>query len=362
MSELGRLGPYHLIRVLGEGGQGKVYLAVAPQGSRVAVKVLHPGTVLDEQSRRRFMREADLAQRVAPFCTARVLDAGVLDGRAYLVSEYVPGVSLETLVNTEGPRSGSSLDRLAVTTLTALAAIHRAGIVHRDFKPSNVLLGPEGPVVIDFGIARMAEQSTTGSGLVGTPAYMAPEQLNGVPASAASDVFAWAATMVFAATGGRAFRGDTPAAVMHAIFNKQPDLSGVPQEFAGLLDACLAKQPEHRPTAADVLRHLTGESADSGRSNMAPAMPPRNQHLDRPRPFIVASFTQFAVGIATLITLNASTGPKAPGLWETPIFWALTALLVVVTAVTVGLRITQPRTPSSAERTLDHLPGEPHGH
>ncbi|MEQ4720131.1 serine/threonine-protein kinase [Nonomuraea sp. B19D2] len=355
MSEPEWLGRYRLIRVLGEGGQGKVYLAEAPQGARVAVKVLHPGMVLDEQSRRRFLREAELAQRVAPFCTARVLDAGVLDGRAYIVSEYVSGVSLETLVGTEGPRSGSSLDRLAVTTLTALSAIHRAGIVHRDFKPGNVLLGPEGPVVIDFGIARMAEQSTTRSGLIGTPAYMAPEQLNGVPASAASDVFAWAATMVLAATGRRAFRGDTPAAVMHAIFSERPDLSGVPRELAGVLDACLAKQPEHRPTAADVLRHLTGESAGLGRSGVVPATPPRDQRLDRPRPFIAASFTQFVVGVATLITLLASTGPDESGAQGTPVFWPFTALLVVVTAVTVGLRFTRPRRPSSGDERRGNL-------
>ncbi|GII04886.1 serine/threonine-protein kinase [Planobispora takensis] len=269
MSDLGRLeardpqhvGVYRLAGVLGEGGQGTVYLGHDPSGRRVAVKVLHARMAAEDVVRQRFEREADLARRVAAFCTAQVLAAGVSDGRLYLVSEYVPGPSLQQLVTAEGPRAGGGLHRLAVATATALSAIHRTGVVHRDFKPANVIMGPEGPVVIDFGIARALEAGTTRSALVGSPGYMAPEQLSGHPASPASDVFAWAATMVYAATGRPAFAGQHPAAVMGAVLNSAPDLSGVPEGLRPLLASCLAKDPAARPDAARVLTALTGGGA-----------------------------------------------------------------------------------------------------
>jgi hypothetical protein len=131
-----------------------VYLGESPERVRVAIKVLHARLAADPKVRRRFLREAEVAASVAAFCTARVICIGMLGERPYIVSEYVPGPSLDALVKSDGPRSGSGLERLAVSTLTALASIHRGGIVHRDFKPGNVILGTEGPVVIDFGIAR----------------------------------------------------------------------------------------------------------------------------------------------------------------------------------------------------------------
>ncbi|MFI6386586.1 serine/threonine-protein kinase [Nonomuraea sp. NPDC050540] len=194
-----RIADYPLTGVLGSGGQGVVYLSRTPLGRPVAVKTLHARMAGDDLAQARFLRETEIARRVAAFCTARVLDAGIAGGRPYLVSEYVQGPSLERLVTREGPRAGGGLDRLAITTLMALQAIHRAGVVHRDFKPGNVIMGQEGPVVIDFGIARALEHSATTSGLVGTPAYMSPELLGGAVANVASDVFAWAATMVYAA-------------------------------------------------------------------------------------------------------------------------------------------------------------------
>ncbi|GAA4928434.1 WD40 repeat protein/predicted Ser/Thr protein kinase [Nonomuraea thailandensis] len=259
-----RISGYLLTGVLGAGGQGVVYLGRTPQGRPVAVKTLHARLAGDAEARERFLREAAIAARVAAFCTARVLDAGVEDGRPYLVSEYVAGPSLEGLVARDGPRAGGGLDRLAITTLTALQAIHRAGVVHRDLKPSNVIMGPEGPVVIDFGIARVLEQSTTGSGLVGTPAYLSPELLNGDPAGTASDVFAWAATMVYAATGHRAFPGAVTAVVLNAIMTRDPDLTGVPGHLRALLAACLAKDPASRPAVAGLLTALTQERSLPG--------------------------------------------------------------------------------------------------
>ncbi|MFC4591722.1 serine/threonine-protein kinase [Sphaerisporangium corydalis] len=257
--EPGQIAGHRLISVLGEGGQGVVYLGEAPAGTRVAIKLLHVRAALDAESRRRFLREADTARRVAPFCTTRVLDVGAFHDRPYVISEYVPGASLAEAVATGGPRTGSGLQRLAVATLTALAAIHRAGVVHRDFKPGNVILGPEGPVVIDFGIARVGDQSTVGSGLVGTPAYIAPEELHGQPPSPASDVFSWACTMAYAATGRLAFTGTTIPALLLAISTREPDLSGVPDELRPLLADCLAKDPAARPTAAALLLGLTGD-------------------------------------------------------------------------------------------------------
>ncbi|MEQ4723693.1 protein kinase [Nonomuraea sp. B19D2] len=250
-----QLGGHRLLGVLGRGGQGTVYLAEGP----VAIKVLNDTVAPDEAAHRRFLREADAARRVAPFSTAKVLQVGIEGARPFLVSEYIPGPSLDALVKGEGPRSGSGLVRLAVATLTALAAIHRAGIVHRDFKPANVIMGPEGPVVIDFGIARALDHTTT-HGVFGTPAFMAPEQFEGVQLTPAADVFSWAITMVFAASGRPAFAGESMPALMHAIMTRDPDLSGVPEDLRMMLAACLAKAPGERPSATDLVGRLTGDT------------------------------------------------------------------------------------------------------
>ncbi|MFF5205936.1 protein kinase [Streptosporangium sp. NPDC000396] len=241
-----RLGPYLLAGRLGEGGQGVVYLAHAPSGEPVAVKLLLRS---DPETRTRLSRELAALESVAPFCTARVLAVSADGPRPYVVSEFVDGPSLQQRIRERGPLRGGELDRLVVGTATALAAIHAAGVVHRDFKPSNVLLGPDGPRVVDFGIARREGASTMTSGLIGTPAYLAPEQIAGAPASAASDVFAWAATMVCAASGRSPFGADTVPAVLHRILTHQPDLSVLPARLAGLVASCLDKDPAGRPTA-----------------------------------------------------------------------------------------------------------------
>ncbi|MFC5180739.1 serine/threonine-protein kinase [Actinomadura harenae] len=268
----GTVGPYRLERRLGTGGQGTVHVARGPGGQRVAIKLLHPHLVTDERARGRFLGEVEIAKRVAPFCTAPVLDSGIDGDRPYIVSEFVDGPSLHASVRARGPRSGAALHRLAVNTASALAAIHEAGVVHRDFKPGNVLLGPDGPVVIDFGVARALDlsQSLTTSQAVGSPAYMAPEQIANKEIGPAADLFAWAATLLYAATGRRAFPGDSIPAVMHAILHDEPDLPDLDPQLSDLVRACLAKDPADRPGADAVLASLRGLS----RSASAPALAP----------------------------------------------------------------------------------------
>lgn len=254
--ELREVAGYRLLRGLGDGGQGSVYLGEDHGGRQVAVKILHARLLDDRRATRRFLQECELAEKVAPFCTAKVIGSGLVAGRPYIVSEYVPGPSLHESVVKEGVRTGGALERLAVGTAAALNAIHRAGIVHRDFKPANILLSPDGPRVIDFGIAKAMEAGTTASSVVGTPGYMSPEQIAGKAATAASDMFSWAATMAYAATGRALFAGESIPAVMHRILTEEPDLPEVGEPLGSLLAGCLDKRPAARPTAADVLHTL----------------------------------------------------------------------------------------------------------
>ncbi|MFI6457319.1 serine/threonine protein kinase [Streptosporangium amethystogenes] len=253
------LGEFEVVGRLGEGGQGIVYEGWSRSGERVAIKVLRSGS--DPATRRRLARELQSALRVAPFCTARVLKAETDRPDPYVVSEFIAGPALQDRVRDEGPLRGGDLDRLAVATATALAAIHSAGVIHRDFKPANVLLGPDGPRVVDFGIAQLLDASTMPSAMSGTPPYMAPEQLNGVHGSPAADVFSWAATMVYAATGRPPFGSDTVAAVFSRILNAEPDLTDISSPLRETLAVCLAKDPGVRPSARALMIRLVDSGA-----------------------------------------------------------------------------------------------------
>ncbi|MEU8172759.1 bifunctional serine/threonine protein kinase/MFS transporter [Microbispora hainanensis] len=267
--DLRQVGRYRLVGLLGEGGQGTVYQGLAPSGEPVAVKLLHARFAGDDRARARFAAELDHARRVAAFCTARVLDADVAGDRPYIVSEFVAGPSLGEVIAEGGPVTGGALERLAIATVTALAAIHEAGVVHRDLKPGNVIMGTDGPRVIDFGIARALDATgTVSSAVVGTPAYMAPEQIAGQTVGPAADVFAWACTIAYAANGATPFGQDSIPAVMNRILHADPDLGPLDGGLTGplreIITACLVKDPARRPAAREILLRLLGAGHPAG--------------------------------------------------------------------------------------------------
>ncbi|MCG5445877.1 protein kinase [Micromonospora sp. NIE79] len=249
-------GPYRLVGRLGAGGQGVVYLGEDDAGDRVAVKMVNVD-LSDPRARSQFVKEIAAARRVAPFCTAQVLFAEVDGERPYVVSEFIEGLTLHRHVRERGPVTGNALHRLAVGTVTALAAIHSAGVVHCDLKPDNVVLGEDGPRVIDFGIARaLGNTETASSRVMGTTAYMAPERFRNDAIGPPCDVFAWAATIAFAAGGRPPFGNDSLFAVMHRVLNDAPDLPALPPVLDELIRECLAKEPADRPAAERVLVRL----------------------------------------------------------------------------------------------------------
>ncbi|TDQ54753.1 serine/threonine-protein kinase [Actinorugispora endophytica] len=258
------VGEYTLVGRLGQGGQGVVYLGRHADGSQAAVKMLH-GDALDVAGLRvQLAEEVEMARRVARFCTAQVLSADIEANPPYVVSEYVEGPSLHGVIRENGPLGGAALERLAVGTITALAAIHQAGIVHRDFKPANVLVAPGGPRVIDFGIARVLEGTAIlTSRIAGTPAYMAPEQITGGPLGPAVDLFAWGATLAYAANGAGPFGHDSLRAVVHRVINEEPELGDLSGPLRGIAERCLDKDPARRPTAAEALLWVLGVEAEA---------------------------------------------------------------------------------------------------
>lgn len=258
-----RVDRYALVRRLGQGTMGVVYLARDPARRPVALKLVRPEFVRDESFLRRFAQEVELASRVDAVYTAKVLDSGADAGRPYLVTEFIDGPTLEAEVNSHGALSSGDVKGVAIGTATALIAIHNAEIVHRDLKPSNVILSRFHPRVIDFGISRSLNATTRltiAGGLLGSPAYMSPEQIEGEEATSASDIFSWAGLMVYISTGHRPFGEEStgPLALMRQVVDKEADLSGVPRDLHDLIAAGLRKDPRSRPTAMQVRDALTG--------------------------------------------------------------------------------------------------------
>ncbi|MEU0479319.1 protein kinase [Streptosporangium sp. NPDC006013] len=252
-----QLGSYWLARRLGAGGQGVVYEGYDSAGGRVAVKALR-GAVITAYHRDQLRREVAALGRVAPYCTARIIEVNLDHVPPYLVSEYVPGPDLHNGIRQHGPCDDGELTRLAIGIATALCSIHRAGVTHRDLKPANVLLGPDGPRVIDFGIARTEEMSSSTTGLIkGTLPWMAPELFQGQSVSPAVDVWAWGAIVLFAATGTPPFAGEWPQ-IAHHILNHHPDTSVLDEPLRHLVERALAKDPADRPKVEDLLLGLVG--------------------------------------------------------------------------------------------------------
>jgi serine/threonine protein kinase len=262
-----RIGPYAIIGKLGAGAMGQVFLARSPAGRLVAVKTIRVELAEEAGFRARFAREVAAARRVSGVFTASVIEADADADLPWVATAYVPAPSLATLVRTTGPLPVPAVRWLAAGCAEALQSIHGEGLLHRDVKPSNVLVAPDGPRVIDFGVARAAErvQLTTTRGAAGTPAYMAPEQArDATQASPASDVFSLGATLVYAATGHPPYRGETVMDILVRLATEPPDLTGMPQELDGLVTACLERVPRDRPTDGAILSSLGSFSLPSG--------------------------------------------------------------------------------------------------
>jgi serine/threonine protein kinase len=252
-----RVGRYWLTARLGSGGMGLVYLGVADDGRLVAVKVLRPELADHQESRARFGREMAVLTRVRGARIVGVIEAGTEGGRPFLVTEYAAGPTLAQHVESAGPLDAGMLYGVAAGLAEALAAIHRAGIVHRDLKPGNVILATDGPKVIDFGIAQMLDSAAlTQTGMtIGTTGYMAPEQVTG-QAGPAADVFAWAVTLAYAASGQPPFGAGPTDAVVYRILHAQPNIAAVPEGLRPVVAAALAKDPGDRPAAHEILDRL----------------------------------------------------------------------------------------------------------
>jgi serine/threonine protein kinase len=262
-----RIGPYAIIGKLGAGAMGQVFLARSTTGRLVAVKTIRVELAEEPGYRARFAREVAAASRVSGVFTASVIQADAEADLPWVATAYVPAPSLNTLVRRCGPLPVPAVRWLAAGCAEALQSIHSVGLVHRDVKPSNVLVAPDGPQVIDFGVARVAErvQLTATRGAAGTPAYMAPEQARDATlTSPASDVFSLGATLVFAATGHPPYRGDTVMDILVRLATEPPDLSEMPAELADLVAACLERTPRDRPTDAQILAELGSFALPAG--------------------------------------------------------------------------------------------------
>ncbi|GGR24504.1 serine/threonine-protein kinase [Streptomyces roseolus] len=319
------IGSFRLVARLGSGGMGTVYLATRQgRDGHVAVKTIRSDHAMEEGFRRRFAREAAAASSVRSPYTVRVVGFDTQGSEPWLATEYVEGPSLRDHVQTRGPLALPAVVDLALGLSFGLSSIHKAGLVHRDLKPGNILLTDAGPKIIDFGLAYATDfsQATHTGAVLGTPGYFSPEQVQARPVSPASDVFALGAVLTFASSGGHAFRGVTPLTAQYHVVHEEPQLGEVPEELRDLIAACMDKDPRQRPPLSAILAHLTSlrsyghertvaafrrpSAADAADGTTASGTPTvAAGRADRPRG---SRKTLIAVGAASL-ALGLALGP-----------------------------------------------------
>ncbi len=286
------VGSFRLHRRLGAGGMGVVYLGSDRRGQRVALKVIRPDLAEDQEFRSRFAREVSAARRIRGGCTARLVAADLEADRPWFATQYVPGPSLHDKVAAEGPLSAADVAVVGSALAEGLVAVHEAGVVHRDLKPSNILLSPKGPRIIDFGIAWATGASTlTHVGTaVGSPGFLAPEQVRGAAVTPATDVFALGATLAYAGMADSPFGQGSSEVMLYRVVHEEAQLHGVPDALAPLIRACLAKDPEERPSTLQLslrLKEIAAREAQGLGDVRPPA--PRQDH-DRPTGRLAESY------------------------------------------------------------------------
>jgi eukaryotic-like serine/threonine-protein kinase len=297
------VGPYRLVARLGAGGMGQVFLGFSPAGRPVAVKVVHAELARDQEFLVRFRREVAAARKVSGAYTAAVVDAG--DGDPpWFATTLVAGPSLADTVEQHGPLPEISVSRLAAGLAEALAEVHARGLVHRDLKPSNLLLATDGPRLIDFGISRALDGTViTGTGMVvGTPAFMSPEQASGTPVGPASDVFSYGGVLTFAATGSGPFGDGSPTAMIYRVVHDEPMIDGLPGALRGLVTRCLAKRPDDRATLPELMEIIT--------ANLAPAPSAMSFWPESVADFIASYQARFAAETQAISALSTPERPE----------------------------------------------------
>lgn len=305
------IGGFRLQARLGAGGMGRVYLGFSPAGRAVAVKVIHPHLARDPAFTARFQREVDAAKAVNAVYAVPVVAAGPRDNPPWLATAFVPAPSLQDVVMTAGPLPEEAVWKLAAGLAEGLRAVHASGLVHRDLKPGNVLLAPDGPRLIDFGIAQVVDGTrlTTTGGVLGTPSYMSPEQARGDSVDPPSDIFSLGGVVYFAATGRPPFGGGIPATLLYKIVFGEPDLDGLPPQLRSLVAACLEKNPATRPRPAQLATALM------------PAIPGGTQFTPSRVAFWPEPVERFINDYRARLDQGAAQARQAPGPWQSSGGW-----------------------------------------
>jgi serine/threonine protein kinase len=280
------VGSFRLHRRLGAGGMGVVYLGSDRRGQRVALKVIRPDLAEDQEFRSRFAREVAAARRIRGGCTARLVAADLEAERPWFATQYVPGPSLHDKVADEGPLSAAEVASIGAALSEGLVAVHEAGVVHRDLKPTNILLSPKGPRIIDFGIAWATGASTlTHVGMaVGSPGFLAPEQVRGATVTPATDVFALGATLAYAATADSPFGHGSSEVMLYRVVHEEPHLYEVHDALAPLVRACLAKDPDDRPSTLQLSMRLKEIAAREAQGRLESRPPAQRREAEAERP------------------------------------------------------------------------------